>query len=260
MDVFLLCAGYGTRLRPLTNYVPKCLAPIGSIPLLAIWLNQLSKLQFISKVYINCHYMADQVLSFIHSNSFELNIELVVEEKILGTSRSIRNQLSSSTSREFMIIHGDNFSIQDFNAMYSIFKEKTCSNRLTGLALGFRSQDYDTCGFYSYSESTQRITNFIEKPGHPVKGLANGAIFMLTREILMRSLEQSDGIDFCRDNLPSVARYLFLYEATVSHIDIGSHSALSAAQKHSKHFQKIPLNSKWHKQYSYIISTFLLSQ
>ncbi|HZI57158.1 MAG TPA: sugar phosphate nucleotidyltransferase, partial [Verrucomicrobiae bacterium] len=39
MKAFILAAGQGTRLRPLTNSVPKCLLPIQGIPLLEIWLN-----------------------------------------------------------------------------------------------------------------------------------------------------------------------------------------------------------------------------
>ena len=44
MKAFLLAAGAGTRLRPLTDHVPKCLIPIGGKPLLAIWLEQLERL------------------------------------------------------------------------------------------------------------------------------------------------------------------------------------------------------------------------
>ena len=41
MKAFLLAAGFGTRLRPLTNTVPKCLVPISGTPLLEIWLDLL---------------------------------------------------------------------------------------------------------------------------------------------------------------------------------------------------------------------------
>ena len=43
MRAMLLAAGFGTRLRPLTENVPKCLVPIRGKPLLEIWLERLTE-------------------------------------------------------------------------------------------------------------------------------------------------------------------------------------------------------------------------
>ena len=249
MDVFLLCAGFGTRLKPLTNQIPKCLAPIGDVPLLAIWLDSLSKLDFVSRVFINVHYLADQVSDFLTQNTFGSDVELVVEDSILGTAGSIRSQLARSTADEFLIIHGDNFSLQDFEDMYALFANKAANEILTGLALGFKTQDYANCGFYSYEEKSRKITCFIEKPGYKVDGLANGAIFMMTRELLIKSLESSKGIDFCKDCLPSIIDHLYISEATAPHVDIGLRSSLASVQMYSDLFLEIVLDKKWHQAY-----------
>ncbi len=57
---FLLGAGLGTRLRPLTAHVPKCLLPINGKPLLEIWLN-LCQQHGIQSVLINTHHLAPMV-------------------------------------------------------------------------------------------------------------------------------------------------------------------------------------------------------
>jgi len=64
MRALLLAAGLGTRLRPLTDTVPKCLVPIKGQPLLGIWLDRLSKAG-IGPFLINTHYLAEQVADFI---------------------------------------------------------------------------------------------------------------------------------------------------------------------------------------------------
>ena len=51
----LLAAGFGSRLRPLTNEWPKCLMPIGEKPLLEYWLSNLHNLG-ITDVLVNTHY------------------------------------------------------------------------------------------------------------------------------------------------------------------------------------------------------------
>lgn len=249
MDVFLLCAGFGTRLKPLTDNIPKCLAPIKDVPLLAIWLNNLSKLSFVSRVFINTHYLADQVSDFLRSNTFNIDIELVVEDSILGTAGSIRSELARSTADEFLIIHGDNFSLQDFEGMYTSFSDLAAHRILTGLALGFKSEDYDNCGFYSYDNKSRKILSFIEKPGYKVKGLANGAVFMITRQLLVASLESSKSIDFCKDCLPSIVDHLCIFEATSVHVDIGLRSSLNSVQKYRDLFDEIILDKKWRQAY-----------
>ena len=63
---FLLAAGLGTRLRPLTDRVPKCLLPIAGKPLLGHWLT-LSQHHGFTDVLINVHHLADQVEAYVAS-------------------------------------------------------------------------------------------------------------------------------------------------------------------------------------------------
>ena len=67
MKAFLLSAGLGTRLRPLTNEIPKCLLPIRGKPLLEIYLELLSK-HGVTDVLVNTHWHADQVGRFLSAD------------------------------------------------------------------------------------------------------------------------------------------------------------------------------------------------
>jgi len=61
----LLAAGLGTRLRPITQTVPKCLVPIRGRPLLDYWLEHLFGQGIVDEVRINTHYLADRVRAHV---------------------------------------------------------------------------------------------------------------------------------------------------------------------------------------------------
>jgi mannose-1-phosphate guanylyltransferase len=64
MRALLLAAGKGTRLRPLTDTVPKCLVPIHGRPLLAYWLDLLFS-DGIERALITTHWLPEQVRGFV---------------------------------------------------------------------------------------------------------------------------------------------------------------------------------------------------
>ena len=78
MRALLLAAGLGTRLRPLTNYVPKCLVPIHGRPLLDYWLEALLYHE-VEEVLINTHYMAPMVQQYLIQSTWLPRIKMVHE-------------------------------------------------------------------------------------------------------------------------------------------------------------------------------------
>ena len=72
MKTILLAAGLGTRLRPLTENIPKCLVPIKGKPLLQIWIENLHAAG-ISNFLINTHYLYDKVNLFLSTIPFSRN-------------------------------------------------------------------------------------------------------------------------------------------------------------------------------------------
>ena len=76
---FLLSAGLGTRLAPLTESWPKCLMPINKVPLLDYWLERI-RLAKINKVLVNTHFHADAVNIFLSRSKFSGWVNPVNEE------------------------------------------------------------------------------------------------------------------------------------------------------------------------------------
>ena len=64
MNALLLAAGLGTRLKPITNKIPKPLVKIGDKPILEIWINKLFALG-INKILINTHYLPEKIENLV---------------------------------------------------------------------------------------------------------------------------------------------------------------------------------------------------
>ena len=73
MKALLLSAGLGTRLAPLTNTIPKCLVPIGGIPLIDYWLAQLIPSGF-DNILINTHHLSETVQTYLKKSPWKNNI------------------------------------------------------------------------------------------------------------------------------------------------------------------------------------------
>jgi mannose-1-phosphate guanylyltransferase len=82
MKAFVLAAGLGTRLKPLTDRVPKCLLPIRDTPLLGIWLD-LCRQHGITDVLVNAHSHAGMVKEYAAKSKAGLSIRVSEEETLL---------------------------------------------------------------------------------------------------------------------------------------------------------------------------------
>src|SRR5579864_3505015 len=86
MKAFLLAAGHGTRLRPITDNIPKCLVPIQGTPMLAIWLRLCKKLGII-ELLINLHAHADAVRTFLRPfEEGNVRVRVAEETELLGSA------------------------------------------------------------------------------------------------------------------------------------------------------------------------------
>lgn len=81
-EAFILAAGLGTRLRPLTDHRPKALVEVGGKPLLQIAIERLEEAG-ITHIVINIHHFADQIATFIHTHRWHSHIDLSDETNLL---------------------------------------------------------------------------------------------------------------------------------------------------------------------------------
>ncbi|HLG37813.1 MAG TPA: sugar phosphate nucleotidyltransferase, partial [Nitrososphaera sp.] len=107
-----MAAGYGTRLRPMTNTIPKCLVPIKGRPLLEVWLESLTRAS-IGPLLVNTHYLADQVEAFIEASPYREQVRLVHEPELCGTAGTLIANLDFFKGEDGLLIHADNYCLAD---------------------------------------------------------------------------------------------------------------------------------------------------
>jgi NDP-sugar pyrophosphorylase family protein/aminoglycoside/choline kinase family phosphotransferase len=90
INAFILAAGFGERLRPITNYIPKPLLPLIGKSLLEIILERINNLSP-SNIFINLHYKPDLIRRHINNWGFGEKVRFFHEESLLGTGGGLKN-------------------------------------------------------------------------------------------------------------------------------------------------------------------------
>ena len=218
MRALLLAAGLGTRLRPLTNTIPKCLVPIKGKPLLHIWLEQLTAAN-IGPFLINTHYLADQVALFVNNSDYRESITIVHEKKLRGTAGTLIDHLSFFGNDDGMLIHADNYSQADLNAFKAahVNRPKICLMTMMVFETDFPSE----CGVVVLNEEI--VVEFYEKVKTPPSNLANGAIYILSPEMIQILSENfNNATDFSTQIIQHFLGRIYVYKTKEKFIDIGT--------------------------------------
>ena len=103
----ILCAGYGKRLSPITNDIPKPLLKVNNVNLLDNTLNFIKSIG-ITKIKINTYYLGDQISDYIKHQGYPLNIDIISDgEKILNTGGGIYNLIKDEKEENFLTFNPD---------------------------------------------------------------------------------------------------------------------------------------------------------
>ena len=104
---FILCAGFGKRLNPLTFDTPKPLIKFNDITVLETCINLIESLG-IQQIIINTFYLRDQIHSFINNKKFRSKISIVEDgDKILDTGGGINNMMKHTSEENVLIFNPD---------------------------------------------------------------------------------------------------------------------------------------------------------
>ncbi len=120
MRALLLCAGLGTRLRPLTDVLPKPCVPVLDRPLGAYGLGALAAAG-VRDVVANTHHLGDRVVPTLAPWADRLGVGLtrVHESTLLGTGGAIRNALPLLGDGDFTVFNGDVMAWPDLGAAHA---------------------------------------------------------------------------------------------------------------------------------------------
>jgi mannose-1-phosphate guanylyltransferase len=213
---FLLAAGLGTRLRPLTDKVPKCLIPIDGKPLLNIWLEICERLD-IREVLINTHHLPAQVRAWAGNQHSAVKVNLVHEDTLQGSAGTVvANRDFVRDVDDFWVFYADNLVDADLHSLQSFH----CQHGGV-LTLGlFRALKPRECGIVALDESG-RVTSFEEKPTKPKSNLANAGIYII-RQAIFDTLSPGVFADFGKDVMPGLVGKMWGFVLGGYILDVGT--------------------------------------
>ncbi|WP_276353601.1 nucleotidyltransferase family protein [Cohnella caldifontis] len=217
MKAVLMAAGLGTRLRPVTNRIPKCMVPIKGIPLLNWWLNHLEN-HGVTDALINLHYLPEVVISFVREYKGNIKISLVHEPKLLGSQGTLyANREFLKGSDHFLVIYADNLT--DLN-LTAFMKDHFQHPEIVGSMALFHASDPSRCGIVKLDDR-QIVSQFEEKPAFPKSDLANAGVYIFNHRV-WEWVQSEVPSDIGFHLMPKLIGKIFGYIHTGFFMDIGT--------------------------------------
>jgi mannose-1-phosphate guanylyltransferase len=223
--------------------------PVRGKALLEYWLDVVGTLSPID-VVVNFHHHAEAVEKFLKRPTFKTWVNGVFEEKLLGTAGTLRVNNQALRGETILVAHADNYCECDFTNFLQyhwVSRPKDCPMTM----MTFTASDPTTCGIVQLDQRGV-VTALFEKSKTPPGTLANGAVYLLEREVLDWVCQRPRVTDFSTQVLPRFVGRIATWFNQNTHIDIGSEETLHQAQLISSRKVNIPIEKmdEWSKEFA----------
>ena len=179
MKAFLLAAGVGSRLRPITDVTPKCMLVIDDRPLLDIWLDAFDRAG-VDEVLVNLHHLPDVVRRHVAAHTGPPAVRTVFEPELLGSAGTlVANRRWVDGEELFLACNADNLTDFDLRSLIDAHREHGAIATLTV----FHSPDPSAGGVVEI-DATGQVIGFAEKPSQPVSDLTNAGMYAFHPRVL----------------------------------------------------------------------------
>lgn len=221
VQAVIMAGGFGTRLRPFTDNLPKPMLPIGGRPLMERTIERLHQ-SGINRINITTHYLPEKITEhFGTGKRFGVELNYVSEDEPLGTAGSLG--LVGDVEEPLLVMNGDILTRVDYKELLDFHRENKAD-----LTVGVRQYDFKVP--YGVVEASDGIVRMLrEKPSYNF--LVNAGIYLLepsVRKLIPPDVrfDMTDLIDQLLANDGVVASFPIVEYW----VDIGQHDDLKRAQ------------------------------
>ncbi len=131
----ILCAGFGSRLNPVTQDIPKPLLKLKNITMLERCINLIIKLG-VKKIFLNTFYLEEKITEFLSEKKFPIKIQIIKDgDQILNTGGGILKMINSSSEKDFLIFNPDTLWDERYVSEILKIQDYYFSNKLDNLLL-----------------------------------------------------------------------------------------------------------------------------
>jgi mannose-1-phosphate guanylyltransferase len=179
VKAFLLAAGVGSRLRPITDTIPKCMVPIDGRPMLDIWIDSLDRAG-VDEVLVNLHHLPNVVQRHLDARSGPPTVRTFFEPELLGSAGTLAaNRAWVGAEEMFLACYADNLTDFDLQTLVQTHRERGAVATLTV----FHSERPSAGGVVEL-DGSGTVVGFAEKPTNPVSDLVNAGMYAFHRAVL----------------------------------------------------------------------------
>ncbi len=175
LPVVIMAGGKGTRLKPLTNVVPKPLIPVGDKTILEVIMDQFESIGC-HKVYMSVNYKADMMKYYLSQLDHKYDIEFFMEDKPLGTIGSV-SLLKGKITTPFFVSNCDSINEQDYRDVYDYHVSNHNDMTIVTMVKSFKIP----YGVIETGEDGLMI-DLKEKPEHTY--MVNSGVYILNSELI----------------------------------------------------------------------------
>lgn len=228
--VVLMAGGFGKRLSPLTDHMPKPLLQVDGIPILEHILRRFKELGF-RRFTISVNYKAEMIMSYFGDGSrLDIEIDYLHEDKPLGTCGAL-SLLKDKPVEPFFVMNGDLLTRADFSSILDYHVEQ---NSLVTMCV--REHSFEV-PYGVVRLDRNKIISIEEKPKEV--NFINAGIYVLSPEVL-KSIPDAQFLDMptLLMNLRKQDRSLTAYVLRDYWLDIGRMEDFQRAQtEYEKHYK-----------------------
>ncbi|HXW78247.1 MAG TPA: nucleotidyltransferase family protein [Acidimicrobiales bacterium] len=223
MKAFLLAAGLGSRLRPLTDTTPKCMLAIDDRLLLDIWLESLAQAG-VDEVTVNTHHLSDMVWRHLAQRRRPPSVRVAFEPVLLGSAGTLLANRDWVQGEDlFLVCYADNLTDFDLGELIDFHQRGGAPATLTV----FRADNPSACGIVE-TDGAGLVVGFVEKPETPTSNLANAGIYAMHPSVIDQ-IEGPAPKDIGYDLLPKLVGQARAFVLDAYLRDIGTLAAYRAA-------------------------------
>jgi mannose-1-phosphate guanylyltransferase len=221
MQAIVLVGGEGTRLRPLTDTVPKPALTLVDRPFLAYMIEWLAG-HGVSEVVLACGFLPGVLREALAGEEQRAGVRIryVTEPEPLGTAGAIRfaaDRLGEQLDERFLALNGDVLTDLDLSSLLRVHEEADAT-----ATIGLHPVDDAAAFGLVRRDAAGEVLEFLEKTGEPVPGEVNAGMYVLERPVL-DLIEPGKNVSIEREVFPRlVGRGLYGHSLDGYWVDIGT--------------------------------------
>lgn len=175
LPVVIMAGGKGTRLKPITNVIPKPLVPVGDKTILEVIMDQFEAIGC-KKFYMSVNYKADMMKFYLDQLDHQYDIEFFMEDKPLGTIGSV-SLLKGKINTPFFVSNCDSINEQDYRDVYDYHVKNHNDMTIVTMVKSFKIP-------YGVIETGEDglMVSLQEKPEHTY--MVNSGVYILNPELI----------------------------------------------------------------------------